>query len=85
MKIVNITDGGVPNMDGRGKLIEEQKFLVVLTQDDAGLFAAYCAIVRDDPARREMDAVHVAHGGAKLSYRRAVAFFPQIAEREYRA
>lgn len=85
MKIINTSDGGVPNLDGRGRIIDEQRALCVLTQDAAGQYAAYLAIVRNDPARLSQDAIHVAHNGQKLSHRRALFFFPHLQEKEYRA
>lgn len=84
MKIINTSDGGIPNLDGKGKLIDDQRALAVLTQDDAGLYAVYLAIMRNDPARRDQDAIKVAYNGQKLSYQRALFFFPTLLGIEYR-
>src|SRR5262249_44840700 len=85
-KIVQTSDGAIPDLT-HGVCSAECHVLAVLTQDEAGQYAAYVAIKKnpdDVVGLRERQAHHVAENGAKLSYRRAVFFFPGIVEQEYR-
>ena len=54
---------------------------IVLVKRDAGDFRAYIGVARDTSA--EEDAAYIAAHGAKLTYREAFAFFPELKEAEY--
>jgi len=84
-KIVQTSDGAIPDLT-HGVCSAECCVLAVLTQDDAGRYAAYVAIKKnkdDVVGLRKRQAHHVAGNGAKLPYRRALFFFPGLVEQEY--
>lgn len=88
MEILNVSHVAVPvraNAMGAG-------FLAVLTKGAANDQAVYVGIAgslgTDSPdyeATRHAAAHWVAHYGMKLSYRKALAYFPSLEEAEYRA
>ena len=85
-KIVQTSDGAIPDLT-HGVCSAECRVLAVLTQDDAGQYTAYVAIKKhpdDVNGLRERQAHHVAGNGTRLSYRRALFFFPGLVEQEYR-
>jgi hypothetical protein len=85
-KIVQTSDGAIPDLT-HGVCSAECRVLAVLTQDDAGQYTAYVAIKNnpdDVNGLRERQAHHVAGNGTRLSYRRALFFFPGLVEQVYR-
>jgi hypothetical protein len=81
MKIVNTEAGFAPDMQNTDACV-----LAVLTQDDAGKYAVYVGVVRNDPSRRAQHAERVASGGRKLvQWQVARGFFPFLTEEMYRA
>lgn len=89
--IVNNHVVGYPHLTGSGVA----RLMVVLTQDDIGLYACYAAIVdllnietssTDDYNTRKEHLSHIIIGsGSKLSYREAIKHFPNLIEKKYRA
>ncbi len=85
MEVVNTSLTLVPTLD-LGDAAHATIF-AVLTQDDAGEHAVYRAIVNPakvDSDNRQQVAEMVAHGGEKLTYRAALAYFPNMLATEYR-
>ena len=64
--------------------VTNSRVLAVLTQDAAGLYAVYIGIV-DKDAVKENASLWVAHNGSKLSYAKALAYFPNIPDAVYRS
>ncbi len=91
MKIVNTHVAGYPHLNGNGNA----RLIVVLTQDETGLYACYAAIVdlasietisEGDYKKRKGELAHlVAGSGGKLNYREAIKHFPILTEKQYRA
>lgn len=88
MKILNTYHVGVPTRDDAAGAI----FLAVLTTGAADDRAVYIGIVAlpdtdssDYSGARVSAANWIAHHGTKQSYRKALAYFPNLVESEYRA
>lgn len=75
MKVVRSVRPPFPRMRGA-----EDTLLVVLTQDDAKLYACYAGYVPDHPSSADL----VAYNGAKLNLRQAQGYFPNLNEKVYR-
>ena len=83
MNILNTYMPGVPRQKGATGY-----FMAVLTTGATGRdHAVYVGIVNCDPCdekAREKSAWFVAGGGLKMTYEKALAYFPDLAEHEYR-
>lgn len=95
MKIVNTYCPCLPVIGHSGKLVArpETTVMAVLTQDEAGLYAAYVALVpfhergiaeEDRQALLGMNAEAVARLGSKLSYAELGTYFRGIERDQYR-
>ena len=82
MEVINSYAHGVPTFYQGQRMV----VLDVLTQDAAGQFAAYRAIVPEDVLKSARDAVEtrVAAQGDKLSLEKAKGSFPSLTEETYR-
>lgn len=87
MRVVNTYIPVVTDLTCSGVVI-----MLVLTQDDVGLFKVYSGLVRlppsDDPYysnARAYAAQHVMGRGCPERFERAVTYFPAISREEYRA
>jgi hypothetical protein len=94
-KIVNVEYLHLPVIEGRGFSDKRPDHVLacVLTQDDAGLFAAYMGLARnpecglrdeDKKLIREMNADALARHGSKLRYSELSLFWRGVKEEEYR-
>jgi hypothetical protein len=90
MNVINTYHVAVPAQSS----VKAASFLAVLTTDDAGLYAVYIGITHlNDPdmSGAEYRKAHdkagqwVAHNGLKQSYKKALAYFPDLAPSEYRS
>lgn len=92
MAIVKVYVPSVANFTSNGALARERtmELMAVLTQDEAGLYAAYIGLVPACKTEEGLTALEgyraesVARTGNKLSYRDIGMFFRGIEEREYR-
>lgn len=81
MNIVNIETGFAPSMS------DDHVLIAVLTRDVVGQYAVYVGITNKwtTPGGKQMRANWTAASGRKLPYAKALAFFPNLQEKEYRA
>lgn len=85
MKVVNYTMPAYPRICGAS---QRTYFMAALTQDEEGLYAVYAAMVgaddlEDDGALR-VKAETVGHLDVKLTYKKALAYFPSLKQENYR-
>lgn len=96
MTIVNTYVPHIANIAPNGALSASRStdLMAVLTQDDAGLYAAYIGLVPaldrnlSDEAKESLRAIHaegIAYSGNKLRWNEIGMFFRGISKEEYRA
>ena len=89
MNVINTYAQTIPHVLTTGHVTNDTlAHFAVLTQDETGQYAVYCAVVDllcvTDEELRAVLAQQVAHKGIKQSYRDAVKYFPNVERDEYR-
>ncbi len=86
MKVINFHRTALPCLTARSHE-QEQCLIDVLTEDNAGQYAVYRAIIdlHPDEVPEEWFLERVADRGHKLTHRKATGSFPNLPEDRYRA